>query len=58
MHIHHFLPLQKIIDSIDQLPAVEVVLGEHVFLTVGDYNLAGKSWLISFEAYLFDLLSG
>ncbi|KAL9296210.1 hypothetical protein ACSQ67_022106 [Phaseolus vulgaris] len=34
---------KKIIDSIDQLPAVEVVLGEHVFLTVGDYNLAGKS---------------
>jgi len=41
--IHYFLLLQKIIDSIDQLPAVEVVLGEHVFLTVGDYNLAGKS---------------
>ncbi|XP_047182832.1 isoleucine--tRNA ligase, cytoplasmic-like [Vigna umbellata] len=34
---------KKIVDSIDQLPAVEVVLGEHVFLTVGDYNLAGKS---------------
>lgn len=57
MHIHHSLLLQKIIDSIDQLPAVEVVLGEHVFLTVGDYNLAGKSWLISFQEFLFDLLS-
>ncbi|KAL5168854.1 Isoleucine--tRNA ligase, cytoplasmic [Glycine soja] len=34
---------KKIVDSIEQLPAVEVVLGQHVFFTVGDYSLAGKS---------------
>ncbi|KAK7253094.1 hypothetical protein RIF29_37526 [Crotalaria pallida] len=34
---------KKIVDHIEQLPAVEVVLGEHVFLTVGDYYLAGKA---------------
>lgn len=35
--------LQKIVNSIEQQPAAEVVLGEHVFLTVGDYYLAAKS---------------
>ncbi|RZB73843.1 isoleucine--tRNA ligase, cytoplasmic-like [Glycine soja] len=34
---------KKIVDSIEQLPAVEVVLGEHVFFTVGDHYLAAKS---------------
>jgi hypothetical protein len=39
-----FLPLlQKIVDSIEQQPAAEVVLGEHVFLSVGDYYVAAKS---------------
>ncbi|KAK7283432.1 hypothetical protein RIF29_12948 [Crotalaria pallida] len=34
---------KKIVDSVEQQPSVEVVLGEHVFLTVGDYYLAGKA---------------
>ncbi|KAK7312173.1 hypothetical protein VNO77_35842 [Canavalia gladiata] len=34
---------KKIVDSIEQQPTAEVVLGEHVFLTVGDYYLAEKS---------------
>ncbi|OIV94953.1 hypothetical protein TanjilG_22150 [Lupinus angustifolius] len=34
---------KKIVDSIEEQAAVEVVLGEHVFLTVGDYYLAGKA---------------
>jgi len=38
-----FWLLQKTVDSIEQQPAAEVVLGEHVFLTVGDYYVAEKS---------------
>ncbi|WJX44971.1 isoleucine--tRNA ligase [Trifolium repens] len=34
---------KKIVDSIEQQPAAEVVLGEHVFLSVGDYYVAAKS---------------
>lgn len=34
---------KKMVDSIEQQPAAEVVLGEHVFLTVGDYYVAEKS---------------
>ncbi|XP_057456760.1 isoleucine--tRNA ligase, cytoplasmic [Lotus japonicus] len=34
---------KKFVDSIEGHPAVEVVLGEHVFLSVGDYYLATKS---------------
>ncbi|KAI5387971.1 isoleucine--tRNA ligase, cytoplasmic [Lathyrus oleraceus] len=34
---------KKTVDSIEQQPAAEVVLGEHVFLTVGDYYVAAKS---------------
>ncbi|KAJ1420666.1 hypothetical protein SESBI_14243 [Sesbania bispinosa] len=34
---------KKVIDSIEQQPAAQVVLGEHVFLTVGDYYLDAKS---------------
>ncbi|XP_058750906.1 isoleucine--tRNA ligase, cytoplasmic-like [Vicia villosa] len=34
---------KKIVDSIEQQPAAAVVLGEHVFLTVGDYYVAAKS---------------
>ncbi|XP_039000355.1 isoleucine--tRNA ligase, cytoplasmic-like [Hibiscus syriacus] len=31
------------VDCIENLPAVEVVLGEHVFLTVGDYYLTARN---------------
>lgn len=41
--IIRLLMLQKFVDSIEGHPAVEVVLGEHVFLSVGDYYLATKS---------------
>ncbi|XP_027356621.1 isoleucine--tRNA ligase, cytoplasmic-like [Abrus precatorius] len=34
---------KKIVDSIEQQPDVGVVVGEHVFLTVGDYYLTRKS---------------
>ncbi|MBA0551565.1 hypothetical protein Golob_022442 [Gossypium lobatum] len=30
------------VDCIENLPAVEVKLGEHVFLTVGDYYLTER----------------
>ncbi|KAI9117340.1 hypothetical protein K1719_011506 [Acacia pycnantha] len=34
---------KKMVDSIEKQPAVEVVLGKHVFLTVGDFYQAAKS---------------
>lgn len=32
------------VDLVDKQPAVDVVLGEHLFLTVGDYFSSRKSW--------------
>ncbi|PNY05548.1 isoleucine-tRNA ligase cytoplasmic-like [Trifolium pratense] len=34
---------KKIVDSIEHQPAAEVILGEHVFLSVGDYYVVAKS---------------
>jgi len=52
-----YLLLQKIVDSIEQLPAVEVVLGEHVFFTVGDHYLAAKSdWFSKSSFFIFYLV--
>lgn len=36
-------PLQIKVDCIENQPAVDVVLGKHVFLTVGDYYSSEKT---------------